>query len=127
VTEGSGRRKARREALFVLYQGDLLARDPIAPSDQGVAEGDYQVRLIDGVTRHVSDLDAELTDHLEGWKLERLAPLERNILRIGLYEIRYEPDTPPAVAVAEAVALAKRYCSDEAGRLVNGVLGSFVA
>jgi len=128
----TGRRKARRQALFALYQSDLLEREHTDPagasSADALAETDpYQRRLIEGVFEHRAAIDAELADHLEGWTLERLAPLERNILRLGLYEARWVTDTPAAVAIAEAVALAKRYCSDEAGRLVNGVLGSLTA
>ncbi|HZK48259.1 MAG TPA: transcription antitermination factor NusB [Thermoleophilia bacterium] len=127
----TGRRKARREAVFALYQGDLMQRqraDVVGGSEAGAgAERDpYQQRLIEGVLEHRQEIDAELAARLEGWTLERLAPLERNILRVGAYEVRWVIDTPAAVAVAEAVALAKRYCSDEAGRLVNGVLGALV-
>lgn len=135
----TGRRKARREALFALYQRDLLDRehedraagsvavpsattDPVA--DLPPSLDPYQQRLIQGVREHGKEIDTELAAHLQGWTLERLAPLERNILRLGLYEVRWVADTPAAVAIAEAVTLAKRYCSDEAGRLVNGVLGS---
>ncbi len=125
----TGRRKARREALFALYQRDLLERERVDPADGSSADplattDPYQQRLIEGVLENRSEIDAELAAHLQGWTLERLAPLERNILRLGLYEVRWVADTPAAVAIAEAVTLAKRYCSDEAGRLVNGVLGS---
>lgn len=125
----TGRRKARREALFALYQRDLLEREREDPADGSSAGSQdttdpYQQRLLEGVLEHRAEIDAELAAHLEGWTLDRLAPLERNILRLGLYEVRWVADTPSAVAIAEAVTLAKRYCSDEAGRLVNGVLGS---
>lgn len=125
----TGRRKARREALFALYQRDLLEREREDPADGSSVEplattDPYQQRLIEGVLEHRSEIDVELAAHLQGWTLDRLAPLERNILRMGLYEVRWVGDTPAAVAIAEAVTLAKRYCSDEAGRLVNGVLGS---
>jgi N utilization substance protein B len=127
MTEGKGRRRARRDALFALYQMDLLARDENLATDSGEWNDPYQTRIVLGVLDHKAEIDGELARHLEGWTLDRLAPLERNILRIGLFELRYAPDTPPAVAVSEAVSLAKRYCSDEAGRLVNGVLGSLIA
>ncbi|MHB9148847.1 MAG: transcription antitermination factor NusB [Thermoleophilia bacterium] len=125
----TGRRKARREALFALYQRDLLEREREDSADGSSVDSPattdpYQQRLIEGVLEHRSEIDTELAAHLQGWTLERLAPLERNILRLGLYEVRWVADTPAAVAIAEAVTLAKRYCSDEAGRLVNGVLGS---
>lgn len=125
----TGRRKARREALFALYQRDLLERERADPADGSTAGSldatdPYQQRLLEGVLEHRAEIDTELAAHLEGWTLDRLAPLERNILRLGLFEVRWVGDTPSAVAIAEAVTLAKRYCSDEAGRLVNGVLGS---
>ncbi len=126
----TGRRKARREAVFALYQRDLMDRERVEPegdaaaADSGEETDPYERRLIEGVLEHRVAIDEELSAHLEGWTLERLAPLERNILRVGLFEVKWVADTPAAVAIAEAVTLAKRYCSDEAGRLVNGVLGS---
>lgn len=125
----TGRRRSRREALFALYQLDLLDRDvegalsrlrvEAATSDRDA----YGRRLVEGVLEHLGEIDALLSAHLEGWTLDRLAPLERNILRVGAFELRWVADVPAAVAVAEAVGLSKRYCSDEASRLVNGVLG----
>lgn len=128
-----GRRKSRRDALFALYQRDLLERDAAAVAaglHSGATSGEadpYGRRLVEGVLEHLEVIDALLSSHLEGWTLDRLAPLERNILRVGTYELRWVPDVPSAVAVAEAVGLAKRYCSDEAARLVNGVLGALAA
>jgi N utilization substance protein B len=84
----------------------------------------YSRRLFLGVHEKKEALDQALSRHLKGWTLDRLAPLERNILRIGLYELRYVDELPPAVALNEAVELAKRFASDEAAGLVNGVLGS---
>ena len=116
--------------MFALYQRDLMERERTeneeggAPADLGETADPYEQRLIEGVLEHREAIDAELAAHLEGWTLDRLAPLERNILRVGLFELKWVADTPAAVAIDEAVTLAKRYCSDEAGRLVNGVLGS---
>jgi len=87
----------------------------------------YGRRLVQGVLDHREEIDALLSAHLEGWTLARLAPLERNILRLATYELEWVPDVPPAVAMSEAVMLTKRYCSDEAARLVNGVLGALAA
>jgi transcription antitermination protein NusB len=67
-----------------------------------------------------------LGTHVEGWALSRLGVLERAILRLAAYELVWEPETPAAVVIDEAVGSAKRFCSDEAGSLVNGVLGSLV-
>lgn len=122
-----GRRTARREAVFILYQGDLLGIGPRAALER--AEGErradaYTRRLVLGVDEHLSEIDALVRRHLTGWLLERLAPLERNILRIGAFELTWIADVPAAVALDEAVELSKRFASDEAAALVNGVLGA---
>lgn len=77
-----------------------------------------------GVDTHSGDIDAILSTNLSGWTLDRLGILERSILRLAVYEMLWESEVPRAVAIDEAVELAKRFCSDEAGALVNGVLGS---
>ncbi len=129
----TGRRKSRRHAVFALYQRDLLDRDAESAlsrlgADATPGETDpYGRRLVQGVLEHMDEIDTLLSAHLEGWTLERLAPLERSILRLGTYELEWVPDVPPAVAMSEAVTLTKRYCSDEAARLVNGVLGALAA
>ena len=124
----TGRRSARRQAVFILYQQDLL----------GLAVGEAMVRsteveidayartLVLGVARRLTNIDGLLARYLAGWNLERLGILERAILRVAVYELLEETDVPGAVVVNEAVALAKRFCSAEAGSLVNGVLGSLM-
>jgi N utilization substance protein B len=123
-----GRRKARREAVVVLYQGDLLGISPIAALEraertEAVADA-YTRRLVLGVGEHIQTIDDVVSRHLAGWTLERLGSVERSILRIGAFELGWVPDVPSAVIVDEAVELAKRFASDEAGSLVNGVLGA---
>ncbi len=123
-----GRRKARREAVVVLYQGDLLGLTPRAALER--AEGTepvadpYTRRLVLGVGEHMQAIDDVVSRHLAGWTLERLGSVERSILRIGAFELGWAPDVPTAVIVDEAVELAKRFASDEAGSLVNGVLAA---
>lgn len=123
-----GRRKARRAAVVVLYQGDLLGLTPAAALER--AEGTepvtdpYTRRLVLGVGEHVQAIDDVVSRHLADWTLERLGSVERTILRIGAFELGWVPDVPTAVIVDEAVDLAKRFASDEAGSLVNGVLGA---
>jgi N utilization substance protein B len=121
-----GRRSARRQAVFLLYQQDLLqltSQDALTRA--GAVEVDeYAARLVTGVGEHHDEIDAELEKHIEGWSLQRLGVLERAILRLGAFELRWEPEVPSAVVIDEAVGAAKRFCSDEAGSLVNGVLGS---
>lgn len=127
-----GRRRARREALFVLYQADLL-KLPVAaaleraggePTAEPGAIAPYTRRLVEGVTARLDEIDTTISRHLVSWTLERLAPLERNVLRLGVFELVFADDVPDAVAIDEAVELAKTFCSDEAAALVNGVLGA---
>ena len=91
-----------------------------------VADGldPYTLNLVTGVGTHVCDIDKLLSANLSGWTLDRLGILERSILRLGAYEMLWESQIPHAVVIDEAVELAKRFCSDEAGALVNGVLGA---
>ncbi len=120
-----GRRSARRQAVFLLYQQDLLAltpEDALARPGNGEVD-EYAARLVRGVGEHRTEIDDLLGKHVEGWSLQRLGVLERAILRLAAYELLWEPETPPAVVIDEAVGSARRFCSDEAGSLVNGVLG----
>jgi N utilization substance protein B len=120
----AGRRAARRTALFVLYQWDLTGQ-PLASLYEGEID-DYARTLAEGVAARAEELDARITEASDEWPANRLGGLERNALRIGLFELD-AGDVPPEVVVDEAVSLAKRYgASDEAGRLVNGILGRIV-
>jgi N utilization substance protein B len=122
----AGRRNARRQAAFILYQQDLLELTTGAAlrrvEDTGVDP--YARGLVLGVARYLEAIDTVLQQHVAGWSLERLGTLERSVLRLATYELLWEADVPEAVAIDEAVELAKRFCSDEAGALVNGILGS---
>jgi N utilization substance protein B len=122
----AGRRSARRQAVFILYQQDLLELTPGAAlrrvDDAGVDR--YARGLVLGVAQYLEAIDAVLQQHVAGWSLERLGTLERSVLRLATYELLWEAGVPEAVVIDEAVELAKRFCSDEAGALVNGILGS---
>ena len=121
----TGRRSARRQAVFVLYQQDLLeltAQEALRRAGDASVD-EYTAQLVRGVSDHREEIDRLLEKHVEGWSLQRLGVLERAILRVGSYELLWEPEVPPAVVIDEAVESAKRFCSDEAGSLVNGVLG----
>jgi len=122
----TGRRSARRQAVFVLYQQDLLKLGATRALDRAAEEGidEYALRIVQGVQARVDAIDGLLGQHLEGWALTRLGVLERAILRVAAYELLEESEVPVAVVVDEAVGLAKRFCSAEAGSLVNGVLGA---
>ena len=127
-----GRRAARQQAVFLLYQHDVTGL-PLPELEQNARRGDgaapdpFARELIDGVLAHRQELDEAITAAAEGWTAERLAPLERNILRVAVHELRERPDIPAAVSIAEAVALAKRYCQTEASGFVNGILGRIAA
>ena len=116
----TGRRAARRTALFLLYQWDVTGQ-PLASLHEG--EVDESARsLAESVAARAPELDALITEAAEGWTADRLGAVERNVLRIAVHELQ-SGDVPEPVAIDEAVGLAKRYASDEAGRLVNGILG----
>ena len=116
----SGRRAARRTALFLLYQWDLT-HQPLASLYEGEVDP-FARELAEAVIERAEELDREITESADDWSADRLGALERNILRIGVYELAGD-DVPVEVAINEAVELTKRYASDEAARLVNGILG----
>jgi N utilization substance protein B len=115
-----GRRAARRTALFLLYQWDLTGQ-PLASLYEGVPD-DFASRLAEAVAERAESLDRRVTEASDEWTADRMGTLERNVLRIAVYELE-EKTVPPEVAINEAVVLAKRYASDDAARLVNGILG----
>ena len=116
----AGRRAARRTALFLLYQWDLTGQ-PLASLHEGEVDP-FAQELADAVAARAHELDRRIDETAEGWPARRMGVLERNILRIGIHELE-RGTVPVEVAIDEAVTLAKRYASDEAGRLVNGILG----
>ena len=116
----SGRHAARRTALFLLYQWDVTGQ-PLASLYEGEIDP-FARDLAEAVAARAEELDQKVSDASEGWPADRLGALERNVLRIGVHELEQD-DIPVEVAIDEAVSLAKRYASDEAGRLVNGILG----
>ncbi len=120
----SGRRTARRTALFLLYQWDVTGK-PLTSLYDGEIDP-YALELAEGVVESHASLDSRISAASTGWPADRLGALERNVLRIGLHELDGD-DVPLEVAIDEAVSLAKRYASEEAGRLVNGILGRIVA
>jgi N utilization substance protein B len=115
-----GRRQARRQALFLLYQWDLTGQ-PLASLFEGEPD-EFAQELATAVSAVASALDSRVSAVSHGWPADRLGTLERNILRIGVYELE-EDAVPRDVAINEAVVLAKRYASEDAARLVNGILG----
>jgi len=119
----AGRRAARRTALILLYQWDVTGQE-LASLYEGEVDG-YARSLAETVVERHEELDQRITDAADEWTADRLGALERNILRLAIVELD-EDAVPVEVAIDEAVTLAKRYSSEDAGRLVNGILGRIV-
>ena len=117
------RREARRAAVVMLYQWDVTEK-PLGSLYEGEVD-DYTRRLADAVSAHAPELDARITAAADEWTADRLGAVERNVLRVAIEELD-EGEVPREVVLDEAVTLAKRYASDDAGRLVNGILGRIV-
>jgi transcription antitermination protein NusB len=119
----TGRRAARRTALVLLYQWDVTGQE-LASLFEGEIDPYARELALAVVARH-EELDGRITEAADEWTADRLGALERNILRIAIHELD-GGEVPVEVAINEAVALAKRYASEDAGRLVNGILGRIV-
>ncbi|HYA09389.1 MAG TPA: transcription antitermination factor NusB [Gaiellaceae bacterium] len=117
------RREARRAAVFMLYQWDVTEAPLGSLYEDEVDE--YTRRLAEAVSARASELDARITGASDEWTADRLGAVERNVLRVAIEELD-EGEIPREVVLDEAVTLAKRYASDDAGRLVNGILGRIV-
>ena len=117
------RREARRAAVFVLYQWDVTGTELGSLYEGEVDE--YTREVVDAVAAHAPELDARITEAADEWTADRLGAVERNVLRVALEELA-RGDVPREVVIDEAVTLAKRFASDDAGRLVNGILGRIV-
>jgi transcription antitermination protein NusB len=116
----TSRREARRAALFMLFQWDVTGK-PLGSTYEGEVN-EFARETAEAVAEHAGELDRRIDEATEGWPADRLGALERNVLRIGIHELE-KGEVPREVAIDEAVRLAKRYASDEAGKLVNGILG----
>jgi transcription antitermination protein NusB len=113
----------RRDAVFACYQHDLTGR----PLGELLGEArPFTRELAEAVESHRKELDATISRHARGWKLERIAPLELNVMRVALQEIEHSEDVPDEVAIDEAVEIAKEYCGAEAPGFINGILGAIV-
>jgi transcription antitermination protein NusB len=108
--------------VIALYQADVTGRPPVELVDPGATP--FTRELVEGVTEHRRELDELIERHATGWSLDRIAPLERNILRVSLHELLHRPDVPDEVAIDEAVEAAKELCSADAPGFVNGILGT---
>ena len=124
----SARTKARKRALDVMFESEVRGleldgtlEERLIAQEPPVKE--YTVELVRGVTDHRDRIDELLTSYAEGWTLLRMPAVDRNVLRLGIYEILYVDEVPDAVAVTEAVNLVRDLSTDESPSFVNGVLG----
>ncbi|MBO0846963.1 MAG: transcription antitermination factor NusB [Nocardioides sp.] len=127
----AARSKARKRALDVLYAADLRGDDPVEALDAAVEAGEgpsnpYTGTVVRGVAEHRARIDELLGQYAQGWTLDRMPAVDRNALRIGVYELLYADDVPDAVAVSEAVALVRNLSTDDSPAFVNGVLGTMM-
>ncbi|MCA1834172.1 MAG: transcription antitermination factor NusB [Actinomycetota bacterium] len=118
------RTKARKRALDILHAADVTATSPleiVSLEDEPIQP--FAREIIIGVVEHLADIDALIREYADRWPLERMPVVDRNLLRIALFEILFGTDTPPGVAINEAVDLAKMLSTEDSGRFINGLLG----
>lgn len=120
---------ARKNALQIMYQGDILDKAPrelidnaqLVPETQGL--DDYALMLLDGCKENLEAIDELIVSASENWALDRMPMVDRALLRLSTYEMRYVEDVPVSVSINEAVNLAKEFGGDDSPRFVNGILG----
>lgn len=121
------RREARRTAIDILYQADITGADPLdVLSGWEAAEREvpsFARELVEGTGATMVEVDGVLEAHAQDWSVERMAVLDRTILRVAIYELLHRPDVPHAAAISEAVEAAGELSADESRRFVNGILG----
>lgn len=127
----AARSKARKRALDVLFASEMRGESAIEALDRQIDDGegptnDYTGALVRGVVEHQARIDELLTSYSEGWTLDRMPAVDRNVLRLGVYELLFADDIPDAVAVSEAMALVRDLSTDESPQFVNGVLGGIL-
>ena len=117
------RRDARERALSLLYEAETKGVRPAQVLDELPLPPDrYTAELVVGVDTHGEELDDLIRRFTRGWALERMPMIDRNLLRLGIFELAHQPDVPTGVAISEAVELATQFSTDESGRFVNGML-----
>ena len=127
----AARSKARKRALDVLFESEVRGLPPGGTLDERVVAGDppvndYTVELVRGIREHAGRIDDLVTTYAQGWTLDRMPAVDRNALRIGVFEILYVDGVPDAVAVTEAMNLVRDLSTDDSPGFVNGVLGNIV-
>jgi N utilization substance protein B len=127
----SARTKARKRALDVLFECDLRSSDVLETLAQRLAQAEptvpeYTVTLVEGVVAHRDRIDELIESHAVGWSLDRMPTVDRNVLRIGTFELLWVADTPDGVVLSEAVNLARSLSTDDSAAFVNGVLAALL-
>ena len=122
------RSNARERALHVLYEAEAKSIATAAVLEaQVLAVDEMTIAIVSGVAARSGAIDELISEHATGWTLARMPSIDRNVLRIGCYELLGRPEVPVAVVINEAVELAKTFSTDESGRFVNGVLSAIAA
>ena len=129
------RNKARRRAVEILYEADLRSVSPatvladriarvqqLTPQDSDPRIGEYAIELVEGVDKHQERIDSLLETYSVGWTLDRMPAVDRNVLRMGVYELLWQEEVPDVVAIDEAVGLAQQLSTDDSPQFVNGLL-----
>lgn len=127
----SARSKARKRALDLIFAAEARGQAVLALLDEQLEAGEgpaneYTVTLVRGVGEHAARLDELITTYAQGWALDRMPAVDRNVLRLAVYEVLYVEDVPDAVAISEALNLVRELSTDESPTFVNGVLGNIV-
>jgi transcription antitermination protein NusB len=124
----SSRGRQRRNALRILFEMDInrTGLEEVIRNKKLVGEvepTEFTLQLVEGVTEHKAALDRMISRYAEGWDVERMPRVDRNILRIALFELFYVEDIPTGVTIDEAVDIAKEFSTEDSGKFINGVLG----
>ena len=121
---------AREFALRILYQSEILRREIKLTAEHSWSElqetdpivKDFAQRLVEGVAEHLEEINQKISQYATNWQLKRMAVIDRNVLRIGVFELLYADDIPPKVSINEAIELAKKYGDLESSKFTNGIL-----
>ena len=125
----SARSKARKRALDLIYASEMRNRSALEALEEhaeGSQVNEYTAELVRGVTEHRARLDEVISSYVQGWTLDRMPAVDRNVLRLGVWELLYAADVPDGVAISEAMALVRDLSTDDSPQFVNGVLGAVV-
>ena len=126
----SARRKARKRALDFLYEADIRSASPLellgSRDASELSQSEYVVELLTGVETNKSKIDELITTYAQGWDMDRMPAIDRNILRIALFEILFKSDLDDQVAASEAVEIAGELSTDDSAQYINGILGRII-